>query len=161
MSLQITRLIIAKSLIRGEPLSFLINSQSLSNEKKYTQFKTKFLEYFAQQENKAVTQYHFSNLKMFESETIRQFASRVDNCTDKFFGKVNFQAEEMSSVYERTRLAKLLEGVLDKYKIHLLTRDCKTIKEAIDFVELLETSNKLITTQSLNTVTQPEENVLQ
>lgn len=80
------RLVIAKSRIRGPALKHLIATKSLNTEKEYEKFKTKIIEFFEQNESPAITQYQFTHLKMFPSETVRQFAARVTNGTDKFLG---------------------------------------------------------------------------
>ena len=151
------RLIIAKSRIRGDALTHLINSPSLSSEKNYGNFKDKFLDFFEQKTSRTVCQYQFSNIKMYPSETVRQFANRVCNATDKFFGPIDLSQEPLKQVYDQTLLSKFLEGIRDEYKREILTKDPKNLKEAISFIELLETNEQIMKPQTVNAIERPNE----
>lgn len=145
------RLIIARSRLRGEALTHLINSASLSKETDYSIFKNKFIDYFEAKESRATSQIQFSTLKMYPSETIKQYANRVDIATEKFFGQIDINSAPVLQLFEQTKLSKFIEGVKDEYKAHILLKDPKTISEAVQFVEILESNSKILNPQSLNT----------
>lgn len=138
------RLIIAKSRLRGEALTHMINSHSLSNEKSYENFKKQLIDFFGKSVSQAVTQVQFSNLKMGPSESVKEYANRVANATAKFFGKADTSLEPIIAVLDQTKLSKFIEGLREDYKGQLIIKDPKNITEAIEFVELLEANAQFI-----------------
>lgn len=146
------RLIVAKSRLRGEALAYLINS-NLNNIQDYKTFKEKFLEFFDTKQSRAVAQYKFSNLKMLEGEQAKTYGNRVSTTTDEFFGDKDLNTEGMINIYEDTRLNKFIQGIRPEYRMQLITKDPKTFREAVDFIELLETNAQLLaTTHSVNAI---------
>lgn len=149
------RLIVAKSRIRGEALSKLISSRNLSTEKNYAVFKQKIIDLFEQTENREMNQFNFTHIKQFPSETLRQFGARIVNATEGFFGQVDYEQPEIKKLFQQTLLAKFMEGVEDKFKTHLITKQPTTLKEALNFTELIETNLKLQNQQAINLINDP------
>lgn len=146
------RILIAKSRIRGAALTSLIGNQDLNKEKSWKDFKTKFLDNFEAKRSQAVCQYKFTNLKQFATEKVRAYAQRVITATDEFLGIKNNISPEIKQIYDATILSKFTEGILNEFKLPLITRECKSIAEAINFIELLETNALLTQTDGLNAI---------
>lgn len=148
------KLLILKSKIRGSALASIIASIELSNEDNYDIFKKKIVEFFGEKTTLAHRQQAFSGCRMFPGETIKQFGTRVINCSLKFLGQVDMTNEEIRKILDNAKLAKFMEGVLSKYKKHLLEKDFQTFDEAFKFLQILEVNEKLLNEESISNVTQ-------
>lgn len=58
----------------------------------------------------------------------------------------------MNKIYEQTRLSKLLEGIRSEYKSQLILRNPKSLKEAIEYIELIDTNTQLTSTNDINAI---------
>lgn len=152
------KLIILKSRIRGEALSHLINSPDLNQEVNYTNFKKKFIAFFDKKVSLATRQQMFSNCRMQPGESVKLYAARVSLITQKFFNNPDLDNEAVKNLFEASKLSKFLEGLLPEYKHSTLIKDPQTFKEAVDYVELLET-NKACFPQNSQDVTFPQGNI--
>lgn len=153
------KLIILKSRIRGEALSHLINSPDLNQEINYTNFKKKFIAFFDKKVSLATRQQMFSNCRMQPGESVKLYAARVSLITQKFFNNPDLDNEAVKNLFEASKLSKFLEGLLPEYKHSTLIKDPQTFKEAVDYVELLET-NKACFPQNSQDVTFPQGNLV-
>ena len=82
------KLLILRSRIRGEALSHVINSPDLAQETDYNSFKQKFLDYFDKKISLATRHQHFASCRMKPDESVKVYAARVSDVTQKFFRKL-------------------------------------------------------------------------
>lgn len=129
------KLVLLKAKLRGNALSHVITSPQLAEELDYQTFRDKFLSYFEKKETKLNNQNDFINLKMRPSETVRQFASRVETATLKFFGKVPAENVHLKNLVESTQLTRFIEGMDPENKQFLIVKDPKTLIDAMHFME--------------------------
>lgn len=141
------QLIIMKSRIRGDALTNIINSPDLNNETNYDEFKRKFLAFFDTQYSLSARQKQFSNCKMLPGEQVKTYAAKVGLATENFFNAPDLTNDSVKTIFEQTKLAKFIEGLLPAYKQSVILKDPKTFQSAVEFVQLLQ-SNEISTTDS-------------
>lgn len=141
------QLMIMKSRIRGDALTNVINSPDLNNETDYDAFKKKFLAFFDTQYSLSARQKQFSNCKMLPSEQVKTYAAKVGLATENFFNAPDLTNDSVKAIFEQTKLAKFIEGLLPAYKQSVILKDPKTFQSAVDFVQLLQ-SNEISATDS-------------
>lgn len=132
------KLLLLKSRVQGDALTQIINNVDLENEQNYENFKQKFLDFFSTKTSLATRQQLFSNCRMSSDEGVKIYAARVSTNTQKFFGNADISKPEVKSLYEQTRLAKFLEGLLPKYKSSILVKDPQSFQDAVNFIETLQ-----------------------
>lgn len=147
------KLLIIKSKIKGEALTNFINNSELSKETNFSTFKTKFLEYFGRNQSLALRHQNLAACRQKPEEDIKNFAARLTRATRDFFGDTKFETPEMQTVYNQTRLARLLESVLPQYRPQLLTKDVQSFDEAIKFIQLLQANQLILDTPGINSMT--------
>lgn len=164
------KLWIMRSRIRGDALSNLIHTPDLNNEKDYDEFKKKFLSYFDTQYSLSARQKQFSNCKMMPNEQVKTYAAKVSLATENFFNNPDLTNDAVKSIFEQTKLAKFIEGLLPDYKQSVLLKDPKTFQNAVDFVQLLQSneisisdspSEQTVNNISTNTSSNDIKNILQ
>lgn len=141
------QLMIMKSRIRGDALTNVINSPDLNNETDYDEFKRKFLAFFDTQYSLSARQKQFSNCKMLPNEQVKTYAAKVGLATENFFNAPDLTNDSVKSIFEQTKLAKFIEGLLPAYKQSVILKDPKTFQSAVEFVQLLQ-SNEIAATDS-------------
>jgi len=146
------KLIVAKSKLRDNALEFLTNSVTLKNETNYDNFKKILIDYFTEKTSLASDQQQFSNCKQLPDESVKRFASRVNNSAHKFLGIQNTNSDEVKTLIDRTKLAKFLEGLKDAFKHNVLTKDPSSFEEAVRFAALKELNSNYLATNSANAV---------
>lgn len=134
------KLMVLKSRIRGDALTHIINSPDLSQESNYPEFKKKFLAYFDTPVSLATRQQQFSNCRMLPNESVKIYAARVANATQKFFGNIDTNNTQVKALLEQTKLSKFIDGLASDFKRPVLTKDPQTFQEALNFVEMLQTN---------------------
>lgn len=153
------KLLIIKSKIRGLALSQLVNSVDLASETDYEVFKNKFIKFFGEETTLAGRQLVFSGCKMINSETIKQFGARVVNASISFLGTVDMSNVEIQKILDNAKLSKFLEGVLNKYKKHLMDKNFQTYEEAFNFLKIVEINEKLINEEAVSNISQSGPNL--
>ena len=136
------KLLILRSRIRGEALSHVINSPDLAQETDYNSFKQKFLDYFDKKISLATRHQHFASCRMKPDESVKVYAARVSDVTQKFFGNCDLTIPAVKTLFEQSKLSKFLEGLTPDFKWATLMKDPSTLNEAINFVELLQNSTE-------------------
>lgn len=150
------KLLIMRSRIRGDALTSVINSPDLSQEKDFKEFKRKFLSYFDTQYSLGARQKQFSNCIMTPNEQVKTYAAKVALATQHFFNSPDLTNEAIKTIFEETKLAKFIDGLLPCYKNSLILKEPKTFQEAVDFVQTLQSSE--ISTSD-NTINQMVNNI--
>lgn len=138
------KLLILKSRIRGQALSHLINCPDLSNETDYDTFKTKFLDFFDKKVSLATRQQQFASCKMKPGESTKIYAARVGLITQRFFNNPDLTVEAVKTLFEQSKLSKFLDGLRPEFKHATLMKNPENFQDAVDFVELLETNQSCI-----------------
>lgn len=134
------KLLIMRSRIRGDALTNVINSPDLNQEKDFKEFKRKFLSYFDTQYSLGARQKQFSNCIMTPNEQVKTYAAKVALATQNFFNSPDLTNEAIKTIFEETKLAKFLDGLLPCYKNSLILKEPKTFQEAVDFAQTLQAS---------------------
>lgn len=132
------RLLILKSRIRGDALTNVINSPDLNQEKDYDEFKRKFLSYFDTQYSLGARQKQFSNCRMIPNEQVKTYAAKVALATENFFNTPDLTNDAIKTIFENTKLAKFIDGLLPCYKQSVILKDPKTFQSAVEFVQMLQ-----------------------
>lgn len=145
--IQKIQLVISK--IKGEPLSKIINNVDLIHSTQFQTFKAEFLDFFSESDSLLLRQLALDACKQKDDEDIKSYAVRLTQAARNFFGEIDIKNEETRRIYDQTRLARLIEGVLPSYKLQLLTKDVKTFEEAIKFIQLLQANRQLIDSQAI------------
>lgn len=150
------KLLILRSRIRGDALTSIIHSPDLNQEKDYNTFKNKFLAYFDTKYSLGARQRQFSDCRMLPRELARTYADKVAVTTQNFFSNPDLTNPQVKNIFENTKLAKFIEGLLPNYKQSVVLKDPKTFQEAVEFLERLQSneSSPLNTepSQTVNTV---------
>ena len=139
------KLLVLKSRIRGDALSHVISSPDLASETDYQLFKDKFLSYFTQKISLVSRQSQFSNCKMTANEPAKVYAARVTHATMMFLNNPDITNPAVKLIFEQTKLAKFIEGLLPEYRQAILLRDPQNFAEALNYVELLQTNQNSFT----------------
>lgn len=135
------KILIMKSRLRGDALSNVINSPDLNQEKNFDEFKKKFLAFFDTQYSLGARQRQFSNCKMLPRELVKVYAAKVSLATQHFFNNPDLTNEAVKSIFEQSKLAKFIEGLLPSYKQSVILKDPKTYDEAVSFVQMLQSND--------------------
>lgn len=141
------QLMVLKSRIRGDALTNIISYPDLNNETDYDEFKKKFLAFFKTQYSLSARQKQFSNCHMMPNEQVKTYAAKVGLATENFFNAPDLTNASVKSIFEQTKLAKFIEGLLPAYKQSVILKDPKTFQSAVEFVQLLQ-SNEISTMES-------------
>lgn len=142
------KLLVLRSRIRGDALTNVINSPDLNQEKNYDNFKKKFLSYFDTEYSLGAKQRHFANCKMFPQELVKNYSAKVCIATQNFFNNPDLTNASIKALFEQTKLAKFIEGLLPTYKQAILLKEPKTYQEAVDFVQRLQGNEIALTDYS-------------
>lgn len=147
------QLMVLKSRIRGDALTNVISYPDLNNETDYDEFKKKFLAFFKTQYSLSARQKQFSNCQMMPNEQVKTYAAKVGLATENFFNTPDLTNDSVKSIFEQTKLAKFIEGLLPTYKQSVILKDPKTFQSAVEFVQLLQ-SNEISTNneQTINNI---------
>lgn len=132
------KLLVMKSRIRGDALTNIINSPDLNQERDLEEFKKKFLAYFDTHYSLGARQRQFSNCKMLPREPVKVYAAKVSLATQHFFDTPDLTNDGVKGIFEQSKLAKFIEGLLPCYKQSLILKDPKTFDEAVNFVQMLQ-----------------------
>lgn len=132
------KLLIMRSRIRGDALTNIINSPDLNQEKNYEEFKKKFLAYFDTQYSLGARQKQFSSCKMQPRELVKVYAAKVALATQQFFDNPDLSIDAVKTIFEQSKLAKFIDGLLPIYKQNLILKDPKNFDEAVNFVQMLQ-----------------------
>lgn len=148
--IQKIQLVLSK--IKGEPLTQLINNDDLRNSTNFKSFRETFLKFFGKADSLAIRQQNLSYCKQRPDEDIKSFAARLTQTTRLFLGQVDYENEEIKKIYNQTRLAKLIEGVLPAFRFPLLTREVSDFEEAVRFIQLLQSNKQLLESEAINVI---------
>lgn len=132
------KLLIMRSRIRGDALTNIINSPDLNQEKDYEEFKKKFLAYFDTQYSLGARQKQFSNCKMQPREPVKVYAAKVALATQQFFNDPDLTIDAVKTIFEQSKLAKFIDGLLPNYKQSLILKDPKNFEDAVNFIQVLQ-----------------------
>ncbi|KAG8189894.1 hypothetical protein JTE90_018675 [Oedothorax gibbosus] len=145
--LQKIQLVISK--IKGEPLAKIITNIDIIQATQFQNFKEEFLDFFSENDSLLLRQLNLNECKQKVDEDIKSFGVRLTQATRQFFGNIDIEKEDTKKIFDQTRLARLIDGVLPAYKLQLLTKDVKNFEEAIKFIQLLQANRQLIDSQAI------------
>ena len=143
------KLLIMRSRIRGDALTNIINSPDLNQETDYGKFKDKFLSFFETNYSLGARQQQFSNCKMLPNEQVKIYAAKVALATQHFFNDPDLTNQAIKTIFEKTKLAKFIEGLLPKYKQSIILKDPTNFDEAVEFVLVLQANESSLNASEL------------
>lgn len=87
-------------------------------------------------------------------EPVKVYGARIALATQQFFDNPDLSNEAVKTIFEQSKLAKFIDGLLPIYKQNLILKDPKNFEEAVSFIQILQ-ANEI---SSLDNETDPTVN---
>lgn len=125
------RIAILKSRLRGNANKFFITSHELRQEKSYTEFKKKILDYFTTKPSITSQQLLFSSAKQAVGESVKELANRITNLTLTYVGEEKLN-DASQQIINKIRLSKFIEALDIEYKRQVMLANPTDFNQAVE-----------------------------